>query len=124
MLSDAETLSLAREMWPSVTIAYASDAFLLAWLPMCRDEVDACLFGSTYDMAVACLLAHYAMVVDPGGTGAGSGVGALASLSTGRISVSYLSDDSIGGTHGTTKPGQAFDRLAMTHRPGPMMVEL
>lgn len=123
-LSDADTLALARSLWPAMTTAAVSDAFLTSYLPGVRSMVAAVRWGTLYDTACAHLLAHFAYRVDPTGTLNGVGAsspGGVTSRSTGALSVSYGSGT--GGATGlaaadaflaSTAPGQAYLMLRDT----------
>lgn len=85
-LSDAATIALARELYPGVTVAVASDTLMTAWLPWARALVGAPEWGAQYDTGVAMLLAFRGQA---SGSSPGGGVGAVKSVSTLGMSVSY-----------------------------------
>lgn len=115
-LSDAATVALARALWPDLTTAAASDAFLLAWVAHARDLASATAFGSSYDRAVAHLVAHFAYRLDPNRklrTGGASAAGPVKSSATGRLSgsVGNASESAAGNVEKQllqTAPGQVF----------------
>ena len=96
-------------MWPQVTAAAASDAFLLAWISTALRIVGPG-YGPARTDALACFLAHVAFNLDPEGilgTGNARG-GAVASQSSAELSVSYstMAPDSIDAALASTSPGR------------------
>lgn len=111
-------IALCRELWPAVTTAAASDAFLTAWYDDVQGMAGEVYFGTDTLLARAHLLAHQAYRVDPAGLlGGGSGVGPVQSVTTSRRSVSYgtaagVQSATLGDADlATTKPGLAYLRL-------------
>lgn len=123
----AERIALCRALWPQVTTAAASDAFLTSWLDWAVAFVDDVAWGfPDADVAVAHLLAHVAYRVDPAaelGTGGAMGVGAIASLTTLRLSASFGAGSGASSAYfgaadaelATTRPGSMFLALRGTH---------
>lgn len=115
-LSDAATVALARGLWPDLTTAAASDAFLIAWVPFARALASETQFGAAYDMAVAHLVAHAAYRLDPNRklrTGGASAAGAVKSSATGRLSgsIGNAAESASGNVEKQllqTAPGQVF----------------
>lgn len=115
MLSDADTIALTRSLWPGVTVAAASDAFLGAWLTSTRLRVDLCVWGDLYDTAVAHLLAHQAYRIDPAGvlgTAGAAVAGQVTSIRTGALSATVSDASSrvasADADLATTGPGAAY----------------
>lgn len=120
-LSDSGLIALCRALWPQVTVDAASDAYLTAWLPQAK-QLTGTQFRASRDMAMAHLLAHYAVRGDPSGyfgTGGVAGAtGQLASNSTAELSASWGNAPIPKGFEGsdllTTRPGQAWLQIFMT----------
>lgn len=81
-LSDAAVVALARELYPDVTTAVASDAYLLAWVPWAREQVGLGEWLAMYDTGVAMLLAARGQLKASGAAG-----GLATSVSTLQMSV-------------------------------------
>jgi hypothetical protein len=112
-ISDADTISLCRALYPAVTTDAASDAYLSAWLPWARSLTGAISWGADYDRGVAMLLAHRAYVGDPAGLLGGAPAGPLRSLSTLGMSVGMDSPVRAGAgglslALATTQPGRDY----------------
>lgn len=125
----ASAITLCRSLWPAVTEAAASDAFLTAWYADASARAGEAWFDTDQLTAVAHLLAHHAYRVDPAGLlGAGAGVGAVQSMTTGRRSVSWGSATGTGSLSpgdavlATTKPGLAYLELRERHAE-PMFID-
>lgn len=111
-------IALCRELWPAVTTAAASDAFLTAWYDDVAGIAGEVYFGSDTLLARAHLLAHEAYRVDPNDVLGGGGVaGPVQSVTTSRRSVSYAVSAGVQNVTladadlATTKPGLAYLRL-------------
>jgi len=113
-----------RQMWPQITTLVASDAFLIAWFPWVQAFVGTG-FGAYKYIAMANLLAHVVLRLDPEGVlgGGGGGIynGPVRSISTASISVSYggatAATGSVTGVDAellTTVAGSAFIALRNT----------
>lgn len=112
-LSDAATIALARTLYPAVTTAAASDAFLTAWLPWARQLTGLRWWGLHYDRGVAMLIAARAYIADPAGLlGGGGAPGPVRQIAT--LQMSAMFDSSAGSTDpsslaallATTQPGR------------------
>ena len=87
MRSDDDVIALMRVLWPSVTSDRASDDFLKAHLESIRLLVSITKFGAQYDFAIAHLLAHVGIWINP--TGEPRPPGQLLNKQTGAISVGF-----------------------------------
>lgn len=90
-MTDAEIIALTRALYPDVTVAAASDAYLTSWLTWAR-QLTGPTWGDLRDQGVAILLAHRAYRGDPAGVFGGGGAyatGPLASIGKRSLSASW-----------------------------------
>lgn len=119
-LSDAATIQLSRDLYPKLTTAAASDAYLTTWLPWARGFVGVSEWGSKYDTGVAMMLAHRAYGDDPAELlGTGGAAGPVSSITTLGMSASFGSNVTADAGQleldlATTKPGRDFMAVRAT----------
>lgn len=117
MMPDAAAvIARARALWPPLTIAAASDAFLTASLDWAVKVDSGEIDPPSYLDRLALLVAHRAYAVDPAGalgTGGGGG-GPATSIRTRDLAVTYGSTAAASSASGTdawlatTAPGREY----------------
>jgi hypothetical protein len=136
MPTDAEIMTVIEGLYGLVLDTHYSAAFVSAHRPIAESRAHVSVFGIYYTQALAMLLAHQVVRLDPLGALNSGGVtappGGVSSITTGRQSVVYRAPK--GAAMGmpfseaalaNTKPGQDFLALldSRTHTL-PMVVTL